>query len=60
MVNQSETESAISFAHDGAASNDGSQLDSAGQAIIKLLHRAASAAEANSRQTLEITRRLSS
>ena len=34
--------------------------DSAGQAILKLLHRAAGAAEANSRQALETAQRLSS
>jgi hypothetical protein len=45
---------------DSAASKDASQLDSAGQAILKLLHRAAGAAEANSRQALETAQRLSS
>src|SRR6516164_438820 len=60
MANQSESESAISLAHDGAASNDGGQLDSAGQALLKLLHKAAGAAEANSRQALETAQRLSS
>jgi hypothetical protein len=35
-------------------------LDSAGQAILTLLHRAAGAAEANSRQALEAAQRLSS
>ena len=60
MANQSESESAISLAHDGAASNDGGQLDSAGQAILKLLHKAAGAADANSRQALETAQKLSS
>ena len=60
MVNQSESESAISFAQDGAASNAGGQLDSAGQAILKLLHKAAGAAEAHSRQALETAQKLSS
>jgi len=60
MANQSESESAISLAHDGAASNDGGQLDTAGQAILKLLHKAAGAAEANSRRALETAQKLSS
>ena len=52
--------STISRDEDSAASKDAGQLDSAGQAIIKLLHRAASAAEANSRQALETAQKLSS
>ena len=60
MVNYSQSESTISRDEDSAASKDAGQLDSAGQAIIKLLHRAASAAEANSRQALETAQRLSS
>jgi hypothetical protein len=36
MSSQSESESAD---RDSAASNDGSQLDTAGQAILKLLHK---------------------
>ena len=44
----------------GAASKDADQLDSAGQAILKLLHKAAGAAEANSRQALETAQQLSS
>ena len=43
-----------------AALKDAGQLDSAGQAILKLLHRAAGAAEANTRQALETAQRLSS
>ena len=35
-------------------------MNSAGQAILKLLHKAADAAEANSRQALETAQRLSS
>jgi hypothetical protein len=49
MANQSESE-IISRGQDGSASNDGDQLDSAGQAILKLLHKAAGTAEANSRK----------
>ena len=60
MANQSGSESAISLAQEGAASNDGGQLDSAGQAILKLLHKAAGAAEAHSRQALETAQKLSS
>jgi hypothetical protein len=60
MSNQSESESAISHNRDSAASNDSSQLDFAGQAILKLLHKAAGVAEANSRHALETAQRLSS
>jgi hypothetical protein len=57
MANYSHSEST---GEHSAASKDGVQLDSAGQAILKLLHRAAGAAEANSRQALETAQRLSS
>ena len=60
MANQSGSESAILLAQEGAASNDGGQLDSAGQAILKLLHKAAGAAEANNRRALETAQKLSS
>jgi hypothetical protein len=60
MANHSEFESAISRGEDSAASNDVEQLDSAGQAILKLLHKAAGAAEANSRRALETAQKLSS
>jgi septal ring factor EnvC (AmiA/AmiB activator) len=60
MVNQSGSESAISPDGDFAASNNAGQLDSAGQAILKLLHKAAGAAEANSRQALDTAQKLSS
>jgi hypothetical protein len=59
MANSSLSEFVISRDEGGAASNDASQLDSAGQAILKLLHRAAGAAEANSRQALETEQKLS-
>jgi predicted nucleic acid-binding Zn-ribbon protein len=55
MPNQSE-----SAARDKAATSDGDQLDSAGQAVLKLLHKAAGAAEANSRQALATAQKLSS
>jgi hypothetical protein len=59
MVIYSQSESTMSRGKDSAASKDAGQLDSAGQAILKLLHRAAGAAEANSRQALETAQRLS-
>ena len=60
MTDYIESESTISRREDSATSNGASQLDSAGQAILKLLHRAAGAAEANSRQALETAQKLSS
>ena len=62
MTDQSDSESVIAVGptSKSTASNDGSQLDSAGQAILKLLHRAAGVAEANSRQALETAQKLSS
>ena len=60
MVNQSESESAISPDGDFVASNNAGQLDSAGQAILQLLHKAADTAEANSRRALETAQKLSS
>jgi DNA repair exonuclease SbcCD ATPase subunit len=60
MANYSEFESTISRGRDGSASNDAGQLDSAGQAILELLDKAAGAAEANSRQALEAAQSLSS
>ena len=59
MANHSESGSKISRGQDSAASNDANQLDSAGQAILKLLHKAAGVAEANSRQALETAQKLS-
>ena len=56
MANFSASESG----QDGSASNDGGQLDSAGQAILKLLHKAAGTAETNSRRALETSQKLSS
>src|SRR5262249_21770926 len=60
MANYSQSESTISHVKDSAASKGADQLDSAGEAILKLLHKAAGAAEANSRQALESAQRLSS
>jgi cell fate (sporulation/competence/biofilm development) regulator YmcA (YheA/YmcA/DUF963 family) len=60
MASHSSSEFAIPRDEDVAASNDATQLDSAGQAILKLLHKAAGAAEANSRRALETAQKLSS
>ena len=60
MADQSSSGYVISRDENAAASNDASQLDSAGQAILKLLHRAAGAAEANNRRALETAQKLSS
>jgi hypothetical protein len=58
MSNQSESESANSRNLDGGASNDCSQLDSAGQTILQLLHKAAGVAEANSKHALDMAQKL--
>ncbi len=59
MADHSETKFANLLAQSSAASNGDGQLDSAGQAILKLLHKAAGVAEANSRQALETAQTLS-
>jgi chromosome segregation ATPase len=53
MANQSEPESTIPLARDTGAPMDGGQLDTASRVILKLLQKAAGAAEANSRQALQ-------
>ena len=60
MVDCSQSVSTISRGENGASSKDASQLDSAGEAILRLLHKAAGAAEAHSRQALETAQKLSS
>ena len=60
MGNYSASQTAILRGQDHAASNHGDQLDSAGQAILKLLHKAAGTAEADSRHALETAQKLSS
>ena len=60
MVDYIESESTIFRGEDSATAKDASQLDSAGQAILKLLHKAADAAEENSRRALETVQKLSS
>jgi hypothetical protein len=69
MANQSgrgasgayESESVVPFAPTAknAISSDASQLDSAGQAIMRLLHKAAGVAEANSQHALDMAQKLS-
>jgi cell fate (sporulation/competence/biofilm development) regulator YmcA (YheA/YmcA/DUF963 family) len=59
MANHSDSGSAISLGQDTAAPVDGGQLDSAAQVILKLLHKTAGAAEANSRRALETALQLS-
>src|ERR1700722_9208508 len=53
MSNQSE-----SVAQERMAASDGDQLETAGQAILKLLHKAADAAEGNRRQALATAQKL--
>src|SRR6516165_10086898 len=60
MASHSSSEFAIPRDGDFAASNNADQLDSAGQAILKLLHKAAGAAKANSRRASEAAQKLSS
>ena len=60
MANHSSAEFALQRVESVAASNDANQLDSAGEAILKLLRKAAGAAEAHSRQASETAQKLSS
>jgi hypothetical protein len=57
MADRLNFESAIPAKN--AASNDGNQLDAAGRAILKLLHKGADVAEANSQRALEREQELS-
>ena len=61
MADQRDSESVIAFGPTtkSAASNDGDQLDAAGQTILKLLHKAAGVAEANNRHALDMAQKLS-
>jgi hypothetical protein len=43
----------------GGGSNNGDQLDKAGQSILSLLHKAAGVAEENSRHALDMAQKLS-
>jgi hypothetical protein len=59
MANHSSSEFAIPRGENGTATKPVSQLDLAGQAILKLLHKAADAAEANSQQAFQTAQKLS-
>ncbi len=61
MPSQSDTEPAIPFARSAKNENSkgGDRLDTAGQAILKLLSKASDLAEANNRQALETAQTLS-
>jgi hypothetical protein len=59
MANHFESGTAISLGPDSATSIDGGQVESAAHVILKLLHKAAGAAEANGRRALETTQQLS-
>src|SRR5277367_5127332 len=56
-----KSESVIPFGHSpkNAGSNQAAQLDNAGQAIMRLLHKAAGVAEANSQHALDMAQELS-
>jgi hypothetical protein len=54
-----ESESVIPFASKNAAPDNADQLDRAGQTILKLLHKAAGVAEANSKHALDMAQKLS-
>ena len=56
-----ELDSVVPFGHTtkNGGSNEATQLDNAGQAIMRLLHKAAGVAEANSQQALDMAQKLS-
>ena len=54
-----ESNFVVPFALKNAVSNDADQLDKAGQSILKLLHKAAGVAEANSQHALEMAQKFS-
>jgi TATA-binding protein-associated factor Taf7 len=60
MANHSSAEFAVPPVEGVVEPNSANQLDSAGEAILKLLHKAAGAAETNSRRALETAQNLSS
>ncbi len=61
MTDQPDSESVIAFGPTtkSEASKEADQLDAAGQTILKLLHKAAGVAEANSKHALEMAHKLS-
>ena len=54
-----ESDSLVPFAPKNAPSNDADELERAGQTILKLLHKAAGVAEANSQHALEMAQKFS-
>ncbi len=54
-----QSESVIPFAPKNAAPDNADQLDNAVQTILKLLHKAADVAEANSKHALDMAQKLS-
>jgi hypothetical protein len=54
-----ESDSVIPFAPKNAVPDDTDQLDKAGQTILRLLHKAAGVAEANSKHALDMAQKLS-
>ena len=56
-----ELDFVIPFGHTpkNGGANEAAQLDAAGQAIMRLLHKAAGVAEANSQQALDMAQKLS-
>ena len=56
---ESESVNPVAPTDGNAISSDAGQLDSAGQAIVRLLHKAAGVAEANSQQALDMAQKLS-
>ena len=59
MANHSSSEFAVPPVEGVVEPNSANQLDSTGEAILKLLHKAAGAAEAYGRQALETAQKLS-
>jgi hypothetical protein len=59
MGNHPASEFAVSLGQDSATSMDGGQLGSAAHMVLKLLVKAAGAAEADSRRALETAQQLS-
>jgi len=54
-----ESESACAPTPKNGGSNEADQLEAAGQTILRLLHKAAGVAEANSHQALDMAKKLS-
>jgi predicted ribosome quality control (RQC) complex YloA/Tae2 family protein len=61
QLNANESERVISFspAPKNGGSHEADQLDTAGQTILRLLHKAAGVADANSQHALDIAQKLS-